>query len=81
MISKFEFNFKNYDFIGLFSNFSFVTDNLLTCDMKMKPTNGYKHLRMSYITLHGYRVFLGGKERPGRDADPSPPSSVVVKKE
>ena len=22
-----------------------------------------------------------GKERPGRDADPSPPSSVVVKKE
>ena len=26
---------------------------------------------------NGYRVFLGGKERPGRDADPSPPSSVV----
>ena len=25
-----------------------------------------------------YRVFLGGKERPGRDADPSPPSSAVV---
>jgi len=25
--------------------------------------------------------FLGGKERPGRDADPSPPSSAVVKKE
>ena len=24
--------------------------------------------------------FLGGKERPGRDADPSPPSSAVVKK-
>jgi len=23
----------------------------------------------------------GGKERPGRDADPSPPSSAVVKKE
>ena len=32
--------------------------------------------------LHnGYRVFPGGKERPGRDADPSPPSSAVVKKE
>ena len=30
---------------------------------------------------NGYRVFPGGKERPGRDADPSPPSSAVVKKE
>jgi len=30
---------------------------------------------------NGYRAFPGGKERPGRDADPSPPSSVVVKKE
>ena len=28
-----------------------------------------------------HRVFPGGKERPGRDADPSPPSSVAVKKE
>jgi hypothetical protein len=24
-----------------------------------------------------YRVFPGGKEQPGRDADPSPPSSAV----
>jgi hypothetical protein len=30
---------------------------------------------------NGYRVFLGGKERPGRDAGPSPPSSAVVMKE
>jgi len=30
---------------------------------------------------NGYRVFLGGKERPGREADHSPPSSAVVKKE
>jgi hypothetical protein len=29
----------------------------------------------------GYRVFPGGKERSGRDADPSPPSGVVVVKE
>jgi hypothetical protein len=30
--------------------------------------------------LHnGYRVFPGGKVRPGRDADPSPPSSAEVK--
>ena len=26
---------------------------------------------------NGYRVFPGGKERPGRDADPSPPSSAI----
>jgi len=26
-----------------------------------------------------YRIFPGGKERPGRDADPSPPFSAVVK--
>jgi hypothetical protein len=30
---------------------------------------------------NGYRVFPGGKERPGRDSDPSPPSSSVVMKE
>jgi len=30
---------------------------------------------------NGSRVFLGGKERLGRDADPSTPSSAVVKKE
>jgi len=28
----------------------------------------------------GTVFFPGGKERPGRDADPSPPSSVVVMK-
>jgi len=28
-----------------------------------------------------YRVIPGGKERPGSDAGPSPPSSAVVKKE
>jgi len=30
---------------------------------------------------NAYRVFPGGKEWPGRDADPSPPSSTVVMKE
>ena len=34
----------------------------------------------SSLLYNGYRVFLGGKERPGRDADPSPLSSTVVKK-
>ena len=33
------------------------------------------------ILYNGYRVFPGGKERPGRDADPTPPSSAVVMKE
>ena len=29
------------------------------------------------LLYNGYRVFPGGKEQPGRDADPSPPSSAV----
>ena len=33
------------------------------------------------LLYNGYRVFPGGKESPGRDADPSPPSSAAVKKE
>jgi len=33
------------------------------------------------LLYKGYRVFPGGKERPGRDADPSAPSSAVVIKE
>jgi len=33
------------------------------------------------VLYNRYRVFPGGKERPGRDADPSPPSAAVVKKE
>ena len=32
------------------------------------------------LLYNGYRVFLGGKERPGRDADLSLLSSAVVKK-
>jgi len=33
------------------------------------------------LLYNGYRVFPGGRERPGREADPSPPSSAVVMKE
>ena len=33
------------------------------------------------LLYNGYRVFPGGKKQPGCDADPSPPSSAVVKKE
>ena len=32
------------------------------------------------LLYNRYRVFPGGKERPGRDADPSPLSSTVVMK-
>jgi hypothetical protein len=31
------------------------------------------------LLYNGYRVFPGGKLRPGGDADPSPPSSAEVK--
>jgi len=33
------------------------------------------------LLYNGYRVFPGGKERLGRDADPPHSSSAVVKKE
>jgi len=33
------------------------------------------------LLYNGYRIFPGGKERQGRDADSSPPSSAVVMKE
>jgi len=43
--------------------------------------SSYQWATPSVSLLHnGYRVFPGGKERPGRDADPSPPPSAVVKK-
>jgi len=29
------------------------------------------------LLYNGYWVFPGGKERPGHDADPSPPSSAI----
>ena len=32
------------------------------------------------LLYNGYRIFPGGKERPGFDADPSPPSSAMVMK-
>jgi len=33
------------------------------------------------LLYNGYRVVPGGIKRPGRDSDPSPPSSVVVMEE
>ena len=30
------------------------------------------------LLYNGYRVFPGGRKRPGRDSDPSPPSSDEV---
>ena len=32
------------------------------------------------LLYNGYRVFPGGKEQTGNEADPSPPSSAVVMK-
>ena len=39
-----------------------------------------RHWGPPSLLYNGYRVYSGGKERPGRDADPSPPPSFVVKK-
>jgi hypothetical protein len=38
-----------------------------------------QHFTLGSILYNGYRVFPGGKVRPGRDADPSPHSSAEVK--
>ena len=38
-------------------------------------------LEPTSLQYNGYRGLPGGKERPGCDADHSPPSSSVVKKE
>ena len=35
------------------------------------------HIISPSLLYNGYRVVPGGKERPGRDADPSPPSSAT----
>jgi hypothetical protein len=40
----------------------------------------FPHLSRPALRPNGYRVFPGGKVRPGRDADLSPPSSAEVKK-
>jgi len=45
----------------------------------------FQKLELGFLTLYlqsgynGYRVFPGGKVRPRRDADPSPPSGAEVK--
>jgi hypothetical protein len=44
---------------------------------------GFPHLSRpalgpTHLLYNGCRVFPGGRKRPGRDADPSPPSSVEV---
>jgi hypothetical protein len=38
-------------------------------------------LLLHVLLYNKYRFFPGGKERPGRDSDPSPPSSAAVMKE
>jgi hypothetical protein len=45
-----------------------------------RPALGPTQHHVPCTVYNGYRVFPGGKERPGRDADPSPPSSALVKK-
>jgi len=46
-------------------------------DRAVRKVSRLSCLCIRYL-YNGYRVFPGGKQRPGRDADPSPPSSAVV---
>jgi hypothetical protein len=46
--------------------------------IKSRWGRDFPHL--SSLLHNGYRVFPGGKKRPRRDADPSPPSSAMVMK-
>jgi len=41
------------------------------------PPMGRTACTEPHCLYNGYRVFPEGKERPGRDANPSPPSSAV----
>jgi len=67
------------------SNISHSEKNLAGCCHKCFGSSckvpAFKHWGPSSLLYNGYRVFLGDKERPGRDTDPPPPSSAVVKKE
>ena len=53
--------------------------------IKSRCGRDFPHLSRSALgptqsPVQWYRVFPGGKERVERDADPSPPSSAMVKK-
>jgi hypothetical protein len=45
------------------------------------PARPGQPLDQHSLLYNGYRVFPGGKERPGRAAEHSPPSSAVVMEE
>ena len=54
----------------------FAVVNRLVCGDAHLPTCTF-----SAVLYNGYRVFPGGKVRPGRAADHSPPSSADVLEE
>jgi hypothetical protein len=59
-----------------------ITPGVRTCVVRATVTLQYLGACKDAVLLYnGYRVFPAGKERPGRDADPSPSSSAVVMKE
>ena len=51
-----------------------------TCGVEIFRTCPDRPCGSRSILYNGYRVLPGGKERSGRDADPSPHSSAVVMK-
>ena len=58
---------------------TFVFENVPTEIHRSNLLKGERRIYERYMgkLYNGYRVFPGGKERPGREADPSPPSSAV----
>ena len=63
------------------ASFAFTTVPIVFISLARPVKNMCISTHICSLLYNGYRVFPGGKERPGRDADPSPPSSAVVKKE
>jgi len=57
-----------------------LTENVYYLKVKLTEFER-RYCGLNSLLYSGYRVFPGGKERPGRDADPSPPSIAVVMKE
>jgi hypothetical protein len=51
------------------------------CDVLLPPGVNPTAVKYIYHIKNGYRVFTGDSKRPGRDGDPSPPSSAEVYKQ
>jgi len=62
-------NAWSYLWVPQYAFIAWIRQTFQTC-----PDRSWAPFSLLY---NGYRVFPGSKERPGRDADPSPPSSAI----